>query len=653
MGLAANDVGGVRGPLAAARAGVRTRGRRPRMETLTRASRCVDAGKKPKTFRSVPWFLPPFRPWPNRFSFLSIYRVRRLPQLPHSFPLADFEASLKIDAQRATWIDVSRNDWTAGVRCLRDQWPTPSPAHAVQSAALYLNQLIGSVVPEAMKLVNEGGWTQSEFELWHARLRRVRVCTVHEPVRDDVPQTVSPSTRRVDAAITTRSSLTQRLDAVRTARSSLLSSDERLAALRRDENYQNLVEHYRRGIRSGVVASVDWEQERTRPDPERDVLIQAAVATMVQHDGPNTDRTGRQIVAEPERGTAPTPRSLAAFTPVRRIPGIELDQEPTLASHAYTGRLPPYTIHDETEEEREELSDSVVSSDWDDDVDARRRERELDAPGRPQPQVAPTPDDEPEPESDSGDDSPEALADARRMVRRTRHTIGRERALLQVREQRASRAREEERARAETAATPVTPVRPETAEVVSQFPIIQRLTREFARECPVPPQEYHASSRDDDTTTNPQRTQDYDPRLRPLPPSSPSTAYTTPTDSPEDDRTRGDSRHTDNATRNTDDVDALSEQLRDLMASTNDRIRGFEHRLTQAQTEAETAKDAVTCQICFGAKRDALVMPCCHLLYCHLCVTRATSVAENRGQPVRCPCCRGPISGVLRCRLDA
>ena len=119
-------------------------------------------------------------------------------------------------------------------------------------------------------------------------------------------------------------------------------------------------------------------------------------------------------------------------------------------------------------------------------------------------------------------------------------------------------AREEERARAETAATPVTPVRPETAEVVSQFPIIQRLTREFARECPVPPQEYHASSRDDDTTTNPQRTQDYDPCLRPLPPSSPSTAYTTPTDSPEDDRTRGDSRLTDNATRNTDDVGKAS-----------------------------------------------------------------------------------------------
>ena len=70
-----------------------------------------------------------------------------------------------------------------------------------------------------------------------------------------------------------------------------------------------------------------------------------------------------------------------------------------------------------------------------------------------------------------------------------------------------------------------------------------------------------------------------------------------------------------------------------------------------ADAAAENARDAVTCQICYVQRRDALVMPCCHLLYCYRCVTRASEVAEARGHPDRCPCCRGPISGVLRCKL--
>ena len=70
-----------------------------------------------------------------------------------------------------------------------------------------------------------------------------------------------------------------------------------------------------------------------------------------------------------------------------------------------------------------------------------------------------------------------------------------------------------------------------------------------------------------------------------------------------------------------------------------------------ADAAAEEAKDAVTCQICYANRRNALVMPCCHLLYCYRCVTRASEVAEARGHPDRCPCCRGPISGVLRCKL--
>jgi hypothetical protein len=80
-------------------------------------------------------------------------------------------------------------------------------------------------------------------------------------------------------------------------------------------------------------------------------------------------------------------------------------------------------------------------------------------------------------------------------------------------------------------------------------------------------------------------------------------------------------------------------------------LAGARRVAEEADAAAEEAKDAVTCQICYANRRDALVMPCCHLLYCYRCVTRASEVAEARGHPDRCPCCRGPISGVLRCKL--
>jgi hypothetical protein len=160
------------------------------------------------------------------------------------------------------------------VRSLRDQWPIPDPATALRHSARYLDELIGSVVPEAMKPLSEGGWSGSEFELWHARLRRVRVCVPEEPLvfRSESQSQLQPQQVR---------NVTRREWNASETRSSLLNSELNLRRLRQDENYQNLVEHYRRGIRSGVVADVDWEAERQRPDATRDALIQAAVSTMV------------------------------------------------------------------------------------------------------------------------------------------------------------------------------------------------------------------------------------------------------------------------------------------------------------------------------------------------------------------------------------
>lgn len=67
----------------------------------------------------------------------------------------------------------------------------------------------------------------------------------------------------------------------------------------------------------------------------------------------------------------------------------------------------------------------------------------------------------------------------------------------------------------------------------------------------------------------------------------------------------------------------------------------------------EEVKSDVECQICFTNRRDALILPCCHMLYCRSCVDRAASHAAARGQPDRCPCCRGSIGGVLICKLSS
>ena len=36
----------------------------------------------------------------------------------------------------------------------------------------------------------------------------------------------------------------------------------------------------------------------------------------------------------------------------------------------------------------------------------------------------------------------------------------------------------------------------------------------------------------------------------------------------------------------------------------------------------EEVKSDVECQICFTNRRDALILPCCHMLYCRSCVDR-------------------------------
>ena len=80
-------------------------------------------------------------------------------------------------------------------------------------------------------------------------------------------------------------------------------------------------------------------------------------------------------------------------------------------------------------------------------------------------------------------------------------------------------------------------------------------------------------------------------------------------------------------------------------------VDSLQVRLDRALALAESAREETLCQICFSNKRDELILPCCHMLYCHQCVVRAGDADAARGQAERCPCCRGSIGGLLRCKL--
>ena len=63
--------------------------------------------------------------------------------------------------------------------------------------------------------------------------------------------------------------------------------------------------------------------------------------------------------------------------------------------------------------------------------------------------------------------------------------------------------------------------------------------------------------------------------------------------------------------------------------------------------ELEEIKAALLCQICFVRKRDCIILPCSHLLYCRQCVHEH----KNNGNS-RCPTCRGPINSEILCNIN-
>ena len=70
-----------------------------------------------------------------------------------------------------------------------------------------------------------------------------------------------------------------------------------------------------------------------------------------------------------------------------------------------------------------------------------------------------------------------------------------------------------------------------------------------------------------------------------------------------------------------------------------ERLRGEVARL-QIEREQE-----VLCTICYSNKRDTVVCPCLHLMYCSACIVR---LRDQGGSEARCPHCRCAMTGLLQ-----
>ena len=505
--------------------------------------------------------------------------------------VADFEASLKIDAQNPTWIDTQRQSWTEDVRDLGARVPFPlTPAQATRRAARFLDRLVASALPEAMKQAREGGWTARGFELWRDRLMRVSLICENEVLIGDQEGRAEDVGREVAEALRASGLTRGSDDASATA--------ERLAALRQDENYQALVTLYRdrmrtgqmpRGVYSGPGRDASRRLEQTREDPERDALIAATVNNMMRRG---------QVVTRRDAQTLAASHGLAA------PPGPETRAERERESEGSPSFLSREDARFETPDgsPRSLLPRAPENEDANEDAQFDATRSSLD---------------ETDPESEdaftAGGEPPRA-ARVLRTLEDAEHFFatlppGAAGHLLVPGTSGASGERSR-RARASRVA-------------------------DATREIP-PSDDGDVSSDPDEDSPNPRRVGDV---LRNV-----ATGDAGGAPGPEcPPRERVDAAR--------DEAVVVDGAPVMCPAQFAEALTAARRAVADADAAAENARDAVTCQICYVQRRDALVMPCCHLLYCYRCVTRASEAAEAQGHPDRCPCCRGPISGVLRCKL--
>ena len=551
------------------------------------------------------------------------------------------------------------------MRDLGARVPFPlTPAQATRRAARFLDRLVASALPEAMKQAREGGWTARGFELWRDRLLRVSLICENEVLRGDMEgraedarearrilagddtlgsgftrplrASLAGSVSRIrseaadaprDRASSRRSTLAAlgvsppraprerrsggapaglglRTEARRRAedvgrevaealRASGLTPDgtsataERLAALRQDENYQALVTLYRDRMRTGQMPRGVYS------GPGRD----ASRRLEQTREDPERDALIAATVSNMmRRGQVVTRRDLAASHGLAAPPGPETRAERERESEGSPSFLSREDARFETPDGSPRSLLPRAPENEDAQFDATRSSL-----------------DDTDPESEhaftAGGEPPRA-ARVLRTLEDAEHFFatlppGAEARLL-----------------VPGAATSGGHERPGIAATAG------------SDAAAIPPAD------DGDVSSDPE--DDVPPQLRrrvledgvARPSAGPSGPECPPRERVDDD----------------DYVSAESVPVT-CPATLRGMLAGARRVAEEADAAAEEAKDAVTCQICYANRRDALVMPCCHLLYCYRCVTRASEVAEARGHPDRCPCCRGPISGVLRCKL--
>jgi hypothetical protein len=93
-------------------------------------------------------------------------------------------------------------------------------------------------------------------------------------------------------------------------------------------------------------------------------------------------------------------------------------------------------------------------------------------------------------------------------------------------------------------------------------------------------------------------------------------------------------RRSDCETRMSSREAALQQQVAELL-----------QRCSDLQLRVSVLEEARMCCICMENKRDTVVMPCMHAMFCSTCL-RGPTPAKN------CPTCRSPIQGLVECRLD-
>jgi len=86
-------------------------------------------------------------------------------------------------------------------------------------------------------------------------------------------------------------------------------------------------------------------------------------------------------------------------------------------------------------------------------------------------------------------------------------------------------------------------------------------------------------------------------------------------------------------------------QQDEKIAELESKIATLQEDSSKLKVQLEEEHEKTICQICMDKSRNALIMPCCHFLYCDSCV-KAHQKNSNS-----CPACRGNIVGVMVSRL--